>query len=390
MISVEQLKKKANTLYFTFLLSYIEGENIFPKSIPSDKKIPDNFAEYRDSISNLIKNSKNSKGYGYSIVFEKVNTKKYGEQDIVKDIIFIDFIDFLKFIGKYKEFENFKKDLFLIRSSFNDMDKWLKVNIKTVIENAGKWENIIKVCQYFKENPQPNLYIRELPINNIDTKFIENNKECLKKILEYLLEDLVNYEYSDFERRFNLKYHQSMIRVRILDQKLIPENYPMLNDLEIPLSIFEQMNFKCQNVFIVENKHSHTNIFNFLTFPQVENSIVIFGSGYKVEIIAKTGWLRNKNIFYWGDIDIHGFDILSKLRHFLPQTISIMMDFATLNSFNKFIVKDDNVFNQLPANLNAEELILFKYISENGLRLEQERINQDYVNNFLNSLINSL
>ena len=389
MISVEQLKKKADSLYFTFLISYIEGVNIFPKSIPSDKKIPDNFSEYRELLANLVKNSKNNKGYGYSIVFDKVNTKKYGEQDTVKDIIFNDFIDFLKFIGKYIEFEKFKKDITSIRNSFNDMDSWLKANIKTIIENSGKWENIIKVCHYFKENPRPNLYIRELPINGIDTKFIENNKECLKKILDYLLEDFVNYEFSDFERRFNLKYHEPMIRIRILDKDLIPNNYPMLNDLEIPISVFEKINFKCQNVFIVENKYNHSNIFNFLTFPQVENSIVIFGSGYKVEIISKTQWLKDKNIFYWGDIDIHGFDILARLRYFLPQTISIMMDFVTLNTFNQFIVNDKNNLDKIPLDLKKEELEIFKYISENGLRLEQERISQDYVNQFLYSLINN-
>ncbi|NOR71388.1 MAG: hypothetical protein GQ532_17115, partial [Methylomarinum sp.] len=36
---------------------------------------------------------------------------------------------------------------------------------------------------------------------------------------------------------------------------------------------------------------------------------------------------------YWGDLDTHGFAILSRLRHYYPQVKSILMDEKTLEQF---------------------------------------------------------
>ena len=82
-----------------------------------------------------------------------------------------------------------------------------------------------------------------------------------------------------------------------------------------------------KTVFVTEND------INGLAFPIVDNSIVIFGRGYGFEHLQNAHWLRNKEIAYWGDIDTHGFAILSQFRKLFPAVRSFLMDRDALLAF---------------------------------------------------------
>jgi hypothetical protein len=67
-----------------------------------------------------------------------------------------------------------------------------------------------------------------------------------------------------------------------------------------------------------------------LAFPHLAGSMVVFGAGYGFEVLAGAHWLQERSVYYWGDIDTHGFAILDQLRAQLPQVQSLLMDRATL------------------------------------------------------------
>ncbi|MDQ7023921.1 MAG: DUF2220 family protein [Candidatus Gracilibacteria bacterium] len=93
--------------------------------------------------------------------------------------------------------------------------------------------------------------------------------------------------------------------------------------------------------------------------------------------------MKNKEIFYWGDIDSHGFKILGNLRKYFPQTKSIFMNQKLFIKFQDYIVKGEKIseseIEKLKENLNKEEFELLKYVNLNNFRLEQENINQNYI-----------
>nr|WP_221935062.1 Wadjet anti-phage system protein JetD domain-containing protein [Catenovulum sediminis] len=66
-----------------------------------------------------------------------------------------------------------------------------------------------------------------------------------------------------------------------------------------------------------------------MAFPPVNNAICIFGLGYGVQLLKEVNWLNQVAIYYWGDIDTHGFAILSQLRGYFPKVKSMLMDEAT-------------------------------------------------------------
>ena len=385
MITVVEIKKKSEHLYSEYLKSIISGETFFPKTIRSDKSVSIDFNEMRSELAEVIEHSKDRKNFGYTITYKQINTRKHGTQSLPEEISFKSATDYLKFLHKEKEAENFKNNSNEILMQFPDLVKWINKYPKKVIDNNGKWKSLLDVCSYFKQYPKPNLYIRELPVK-VHTKFIESNKGVLLDLLNVVLHsDNINQDFTttkDFEKRFGLKFNQSQIRLKILDSDISDKHLSGLTDIEVTEEEFIKLQIPCDRVFIFENKTNFSNLMNFLTLPQLENAIGIFGSGYKVADLQNALWLADKEIFYWGDIDTHGLDILSQIRGYFKQTKSIMMDFETLNTFRDDWDKGERINKETLPNLTADEEALFKFVrgdNVNTIRLEQEKITHDYV-----------
>lgn len=369
MITPTEIKKKAINKYKAYLQSIVEGETFNPIVIVGDKKPNEDTVKFEAELVELMSHSKENKGYGYFIEYQKVKTKRHGLQDIPTTISFQSELDFLKYIDKEKETAKFRKNIVSILTSFPELKEWILKYPTKVIEND--WESLLKVCNYFKCNPQPHLFIRELPIN-VHTKFIEQNDSIIKELLDIVIAEYVNFEEKKFELRFNLKYDEPLVRFRILDESVSQQLFGGIEDLSIPICQFQRLNLPIQTVYIVENK------INMLSFPVKGNSIVVFGHGFGVDIMKEVEWFKTKQIFYWGDLDAHGFQILSEIRTYFEQVESFLMDKHT---FDMFYEGDKGTETNVEKDLSLtqEENELFKYLKDNNLRLEQEKIPFEYI-----------
>lgn len=368
MITPTEIKKKAENRYSAYLQSIVEGTSFFPFVIAGNKRPDDDTVRFESELTDLMSHSKDQKGYGYTIEFHTVKTKKHGTQGIPTSISFQTESDYLKYIAKEKEVSKFKEDLAKILAAFPELKAWISKYPTKLIGND--WDGLLKVCTYFKNTPQPNLYIRELPIQ-VHTKFIERNKGIIKELLDILIADYVNQDEKDFESRFHLKYDEPIVRFRILDQSISHQLFSDIEDISIPISQFKKLVLPVRSFYVVENKT------NMLSFPTFDKSIVICGMGFRVDILKEVEWLHEKDIFYWGDLDAQGFQILSAIRTHFPKVKSFLMDRET---FDKFFEgdkgKETNIEKELC--LTHEENEMFQYLKESNQRLEQEKIPYEY------------
>lgn len=381
MITPKEIKDKTGRKYISFLQSLVEQRPFEKLVIRGDKSYTkSSLSEFEREIQQIDSQSKEKKGFGYSLDFQKVKTKYLGVQDLPVSIYFDSEKDFLKFLGKENEVDSFKLNVEIILREFPELREWIIKNPKKVIGNVNEWQNILQVCQYFKQNPKPNFYIRELPVK-VHTKFVERNKSILRELLDVLISEHVKSEEKEFENRFNLKYAEPQIRFKVLDKTISERFFSEIDDIAIPVSQFEKLDLPIFKVLVVENK---TTLYTTLTLPKMNDTIAIFGSGFSVFNLKNVRWFDNLKILYWGDIDVQGFEILSQFRTYFPQTKSVLMDKKT---FDTFFENDNGTPTNISTKLNLtdEEQMLYDILKTNNWRLEQERIPLEHVNKYFDN-----
>lgn len=387
MIKPEEIKNAALKWWQPFLISCINNKSFFPKQIdrigkvkPGD--ITSRFEMLQIEIENLYKQSKNTTGIGYLVKTTDKNFRRSGAHQLPDVIEFETAEDYLYCTGKKKEWLKFQERYKLLVEAIPGLKDWAIANVILLCSVSTDWNGIIKICKYFLETPRPDLYIRQLPID-VHTKFIENNSFLLQSLLDYLIPLHIRSKgQKKFAERYYLKYDEALlIRIRLLDRNLSIRNGIM--DFNIRLSDFETDEWACKNILIAENK------MNFLTLPDIPVSIAIWsGGGFNVSYLKNIHWLKTKAIYYWGDIDEHGFQILHQIRSYYPQVRSIMMDTTTFETFKKYAVDGERSKAVNLYMLDEEESKIYTSLKqrESRNRLEQEKIPQSYVESVLTNI----
>jgi hypothetical protein len=390
MISPEGIKQKALRWWHdgSFLRSIISGEPFFPKDISqiglvSNREKTTEFLKISHEQKFLLEASKEFSGRGYSLEWEERNHRHIGINRFIRRIYFETEQDFLSFTGTAKKLAIFKKDVNLILAELPALKDYLTRDPLLVVEHQGKWEDIIDVCQYFlNRHRSGEFYVRELPVR-AHTKFIESYKGLFIGLLDYLLPpEKIFREHTgvrSFERRYGLKYSEPQIRIRILDDALADQYFSGLSDFSLCESDFAKLRLPLKNVVIMENKTNYSNILNFLSLPHLRQTIAVFGSGFRVWLLKSASWLRDMNVYYWGDIDVQGLQILSQLRGYHPDVKAFLMDFETLKAFKDHWTEGTETSVAQPEHLSEEEKKLFEFLRDKNIRLEQEKIRHEYV-----------
>ncbi|PKB22600.1 hypothetical protein CLU91_3005 [Janthinobacterium sp. 64] len=361
------------------LAAHVSQSALFPLPLnlrqPASAQLGEQFDEVRRWIRQLDEGSKSHKGYGYTIEWRDINHRQLGRNRMPAGVVVDEEGDALRLIGKMAEKRRFEQLLTLTLQAFPALAGWIARRPMLLLEHAPAWERIVLILQWFVAHPRPQLYLRELDIAGVGGKFIETRKALLAELLDQLmLPEAIDAQAvgaRQFETRYGLLSKPVVIRFRLLD----PRHYIAgLSDLSVPVAQFAALHVNVKRVFITENE------INGLAFPEVEDSMVIFGGGYSVERLGDVPWLADKEVIYWGDIDTHGFAILDRLRAYLPQARSMLMDIATLEA-HRLLWGSEEPHKRHGGNLTRlthEELALFKILHEHALgeclRMEQERL----------------
>src|SRR5690606_29033953 len=113
--------------------------------------------------------------------------------------------------------------------------------------------------------------------------------------------------------------------------------------------------------------------------PELPDAVVLMRMGYAVEALSEIPWLKGAECVYWGDIDTHGFAILSRVRARLPDVRSMLMDEDTLLHHRMFWGREEQQHSatELPHLLHTE-LAVYRALKTQhwgfNVRLEQEQI----------------
>ncbi len=362
-----------------------EGPALFPLRIPlkgpKSEQLASEFGPVQDWITRL------RAGAGlYRLEFRTVRHRVIGSNELPVRIWVESYDDALQMIGRTQDGLRFERICEMTRTRCPLLLDWLKRKPLRGLEFAGEWKSILDVVQWVQRHPRSGLYIREVDFPGVHTKFIEQHKKVLSELLELALpeeaKDASARGSSLFERRFGFREKSARVRFRFLDHsQQLPEG---LSDLSLVQEEFARFVPGLRRVFITENEISY------LAFPNVPDSLVIFGSGFSIESLKDAQWLQERPIHYWGDIDTHGFAILDQLRQHFPHVQSIMMDRQTFLAHRDYWVQEKKPTQRQLHHLGQEELELYQDLCHNRLgqqlRLEQELVRFPWVYQYLSPL----
>lgn len=229
------------------------------------------------------------------------------------------------------------------------------------------------LLSWIQDNPRSNLYPRQIPLAGMDTKWLETRTSLVTDLIGALRLD--DAEGSGFHRRCGLKETPQIVRVRLLDRTL-RDQVGGLGDIAAPIDEIAALRLPISRVYIVENVQTG------LCFGESPGSIVFMGLGYGVSALAGLPWLAGADCIYWGDVDTHGFAILSRLRTCQPNAVSALMDESTLLRNRSVWGEEEKQVSapELPF-LTTEEQTVYRGLKQQrwglNVRLEQERIAWD-------------
>ncbi len=357
----------------------ITGDDPYPLELrlrrPKAADVADRFGEVMDWVRALQAADRSALGHGYDLRFETRNSRIQGEYRIPVAATVPTEADALRLLRRGADAERFQRAAEATLARFPELRAWIARRPLQLLEHADAWERILAVLDWFQRHPRPGLYLRQLEIPGVDSKFIERRRGLLTELLDAVLPpDAIDPRAagtSAFARRYGLRTDRRLIRFRILDPDFLLGG---LSDLSVLPEEFARLALPVERVFVTENR------INGLAFPDCPRSIVIFGLGYGLDALGDAAWLHDVEIVYWGDIDTHGFGILNRFRATFPEARSMLMDRATLLAHRELWGQEDadKRYQGEPTRLTAEERALYEDLAcdrfGERVRLEQERV----------------
>ncbi len=272
--------------------------------------------------------------------------------------------------GLVRQFDRLRGETVAIEPA---LDGWMARRPLRVLENADRWTRLTLATTWMARNrADGSIYLREIPIPGVDTKFVEQNRAILAELIDEIVPERADPAFTPyrFAQRYGFAIKPTLVRLRSLDPRR--PLYPGVTDLTVRAEEFPAVAPGVGTVFIIENEVT------FLAFPHVADAVAVFGGGFAVSSVAALPWLQGRRVVYWGDIDTHGFVALDRLRALVERTESLLMDEATLLAHRGQWVCEDVQATTLLTRLTPPELALYRALQTGAygdhVRLEQERV----------------
>ena len=122
----------------------------------------------------------------------------------------------------------------------------------------------------------------------------------------------------------------------------------------------------------------------------MKRTMAVFGAGYGLEAIGTARSLDSCQLYYWGDIDTHGFAIMNELRSHCESVESLLKDRDTFLRFKSHWGREPKPTRSVLVALTSEEQSVYRDLLNGrygpNIRLEQERIAFGWVEAVLSRL----
>lgn len=314
---------------------------------------------------------------GYRLVMRDVRHRVIGQNSLPGEAWVDTLDDALRLAGRARVARAFDAVVAATRQQQPALLDWLQRQPLRALALADQWPQLLALVSWMLAHPRPGIYMRQVDLPGIHSKFIEGQRGVLSELFDSVLPadaiDPAATGAAQFVQRYGFRDKPLRVRFRWLDAQASNWMKGGDGDCTLTQADFAKLEPAVDRVFVTENE------INFLAFPAATNCMVVFGSGYGFEALDHARWLAHRALHYWGDIDTHGFAILDQLRAHHPHATSFLMDRRTLLAHRPQWTEEPQPTLRDLGRLTSDERALYDdlrwlRLHEKPLRLEQERI----------------
>ncbi len=353
----------------SLLRAHARGDPFAPIEVPlrgpKPSQVGDDVAAARDWVAALDAGSRDDRRY--TLQWQSIGGRRIGRNRLPARAVVSCVEQAWALLGVTALVRRYD-DILALAQQHPPVREWVIDHPQHALGLRPEMPALIAAYAWLDDHRQSNRYLREISAPGVDTKFAERHRPVLAAMLG------VSSTTSGFLTGLGLKCKPGLVRLRPAPSLGLPAP---LTELAVRCEELAQLTVVPRMAMIIENEISY------LSVDVPDDGVVIWGKGFDVDSVGRLGWLAEVDIRYWGDIDTHGFAILDRLRAWLPQARSVLMDRETLLAHRDRWVTEDRPARSVLTRLTPDEQDLYADLVSDGfgaqVRLEQERIDWRWV-----------
>ena len=164
-----------------------DGIELFPLKLrlrkATSRDLDERFEAVRDWVGELIEHSKTYRGHGYEIEWRTVNHRLRGSNQLPAAAVVNTSEDALRLISKTTQAQRFDQLCQALLSELPALHDWLARRPLEALKREAEWPRLVAILRHFLNHPRPGVYLRQLDIPGVDTKFIQTRRGMVGALL---------------------------------------------------------------------------------------------------------------------------------------------------------------------------------------------------------------
>jgi len=355
---------------------------LFPLRVPlrgpSARQMSDNFDEVRRWVQQYAALEVE---VALEVQWQETAHRQLGSNRLPRALLFHDADRLARFLGRaaVRELQSYRQVRSILREGAPELEPLLAQRPRDILAVQDDLDRLVAVWQWMRRHPAPQIYLRQLPVPQVDTKFVERHRRILASWLAGQWTTPAT-----FETNHGFLTRPLLVRFRVLDPAF---RVGPFSDISAPADQFSRWTpAGLTRVIVLENDITA------LALPPLPGTVAVFGRGYCFDALRTVPWLQDphRQLIYWGDLDTHGFAILDQFRQAFPAVQSTLMDQETLLAHQLQWGREDKPVRRDLPHLTPAEQEVYDDLRQNrhqeNLRLEQELITMPQVEQALRAL----
>ncbi|MFZ4580473.1 MAG: DUF3322 domain-containing protein, partial [Myxococcota bacterium] len=167
------------------LAATVAGTSLFPCRLvlktPTSTEISNGFDDVRSWIGEL-------RGIRFCrLESREVRHRVFGTNALPHEIWIDSLDDALALIGKRRDAARFSVLVDATRKRQPKLLPWLERRPMRALDLADDWDRLLAVVSWVEVHPRPGIYIRQMDLPGVHTKFIEAHRGVLSELLDAVL-----------------------------------------------------------------------------------------------------------------------------------------------------------------------------------------------------------